>query len=213
MRMDDKIILITGGNSGIGKETAIDLASRGAKVYIACRNPAKCETAKVEISNATQSSNVQAIQLDLASFESIHNFSRNFHQLEKRLDVLINNAGTVASKRTLTKEGFEMDFGVNHLGHFLLTNLLLDLIKVASPSRIVVVSSEMHFFADLKMDDLNFENRSYSWMRAYSNSKLANLLFSNELARRLADDGVAVNSLHPGVVNTKVAASFNWFVK
>lgn len=213
MPMNDKVILITGGNSGIGKETAIDLAIRGAKIYIACRNPSKCETARADIINATQNQNVQGLQLDLASFESIHNFSRNFHQLEQRLDVLINNAGTVASKRTLTKDGFEMDFGVNHLGHFLLTNLLLDLIKAAAPSRIVVVSSEMHFFADLRMDDLNYESRSYSWMRAYANSKLANLLFSNELAKKLANDGVTVNSLHPGVVNTKVATSFNWFVK
>lgn len=211
--MDGKIVIITGGNSGIGKETALDLASRGAKIYIACRNPAKCEMARSEITNATQNQNVFGLQLDLASFESIHNFSRNFHQLETKLDILINNAGTVANKKSLTKDGFEMDFGVNHLGHFLLTNLLLDLVKSAIPSRIVIVSSEMHFFADLRKDDLNFDNRTFSWMRAYANSKLANLMFSNELSKRLMNDGVAVNSLHPGVVNTKVAASFNWFVK
>lgn len=213
MRLDEKVVIITGGNSGIGKETALDLAGRGAKTYIACRNPVKCETARNEIVNSTQNQNVFGLQLDLSSFESIHNFSRNFHELERKLDILINNAGTVASKRTLTKEGFEMDFGVNHLGHFLLTNLLLDLIKAAAPSRIIVVSSEMHFFADFRQDDLNYENRTYSWMRAYANSKLANLLFSNELSKKLMYDGVAVNALHPGVVNTKVAASFNWFVK
>lgn len=213
MRLDGKVVLVTGGNSGIGKETAIDLAMRGAKIYIACRNAARCSTARDEIVNSTQNQNVFGLPLDLASFESIHNFSQNFHQLESQLDILVNNAGTVANKKTLTKDGFEMDFGVNHLGHFLLTNLLLDLIKAAAPSRVVVVSSEMHFFADLRRDDLNFDNRTYSWMRAYANSKLANLLFSNELSKRLTNDGVAVNSLHPGVVNTKVAASFNWFVK
>lgn len=136
-------------------------------------------------------------------------FSLRFHKRENNLHILINNAGVMACPRMLTKDGFEMQIGVNHLGHFLLTNLLLDLLKNSAPSRIVVISSSGHKFTNIKTDDLNSE-KSYHKFKAYSQSKLANVLFANELARRLKDTGVTVNSLHPGVVQTGIINCL-WF--
>ena len=202
-KITDKIAIITGANTGIGKANAIDLAKRGAKVYIACRDAGKAENAMREIKRESGSDTVFFLELDLASMQSIREFSVKFHALENYLHILVCNAGVMACPKRFTTDGFELQFGVNHLGHFLLTNLLLDLLKQSSPSRIVVVSSGIYTRGKINKKDLMGE-LSYGKYSAYSQSKLANVLFSNELARRLDQSGVTVNSCHPGVVRTEL---------
>jgi len=203
VRADNKIVIVTGCNTGIGKETVLDLASRGATVYMACRDMEKCEKARLEIIETTGNSRVYSRKLDLASLESIRNFAKEFLEEESRLDILINNAGVMMLPRWETKEGFEMQIGVNHMGHFLLTNLLLDILKASAPSRIVVVASLAHKLGRINKKDLNSE-KSYNKYKAYFQSKLANVLFARELSKRLQGTGVTVNSLHPGVVQTEL---------
>lgn len=181
----------------------MDLAFRGAKVYLACRDYNKCETACNEIIQKTGNKNVFNRELDLSSLESIRQFSNNFLNEEKKLDILINNAGIMNCPKSLTKDGFEMQIGVNHIGHFLLTNLLLDVLKKSTPSRIVVVSSCAYLKGKIKKDDLNSEN-SYSPLDAYCQSKLANILFTTHLSKKLMGSGVTCNALHPGVVRTEL---------
>ena len=203
-RMDGKTVIVTGANTGIGKETALDLAKRGARVIMACRDLKKGETALNDIVEKTGSKNVVLKQLDLASLKSIREFAENINKNEPHLHVLINNAGVMLiPELTKTEDGFEMQMGVNHLGHFLLTNLLLDLLKKSTPSRIVVVSSVGHemFTTKMKFDNINSETIYEKW-DAYGQSKLANILFTRELAKRLEGTGVTVNSLHPGYVFT-----------
>lgn len=197
-RIDGKVVIITGANSGIGKVTAIDLARRGGKVYIACRDRRRGEDSLSEIVTVSGSTNVHLMQLDLASQESIREFSQKFHEVETKLHILINNAGVMACTKSFTKEGFEMHFGVNHLGHFLLTNLLLDLLKASAPSRVVVVSSLFHIVGKIRKADLGGEKFYSRWFQ-YASSKLANILFTRALARRLVGTGVTANSLHPGL--------------
>ncbi|KAL5276108.1 RDH13 family protein [Megaselia abdita] len=206
IRIDGKVVVITGCNTGIGKETALDLAKRGGKIYMACRDYEKCEAARIEIIGKSGNQNVFNRTLDLSSLRSVRAFCHQFLQEEERLDILINNAGVLGDSkvRQLTEDGFEMHFGVNHLGHFLLTNLLLDAIKKAAPSRIVVVTSLMYAAARIDKDDINLE-KSYKGMDAYSKSKLANLLFTKELASRLEGSGVTVNCCHPGIVKTDIS--------
>lgn len=199
--MDGKVVIITGANTGIGKETAKDLARRGASVYMACRDHLKCEDARQEIIKETDNLNVFNRTLDLSSLDSVRRFVAEFKKEEPRLDVLINNAGVMMCPRTLTKDGFEMQIGTNHMGHFLLTNLLLDLMKKSGASRIINVSSMVHTSGKLNKEDLNSE-KSYSKIGAYSQSKLANILFTRELAKRLQKSIVTVNCLHPGAVKT-----------
>lgn len=201
--MDGKVVIITGANTGIGKETAVDLAKRGAKIYIACRDKRKSEEALKEIKSRSKSSQAFQLELDLASLGSINGFSKTFHKLEHNLHILINNAGVMACPKMITKDGFEMQLGTNHFGHFHLTNLLLDLLKASSPSRIVVVSSSGHKLSGLMRDDLMGE-KSYSKLKNYGQSKLANILFARELAKRLKGTGVTVNSCHPGIVQTEL---------
>ena len=205
-RMDGKTVIVTGANTGIGKETALDLAKRGARVIMACRDLKKGETALNDIVEKTGSKNVVLKQLDLASLKSIREFAENVNKNEPRLHVLINNAGVMlVPELTKTEDGFEMQMGVNHLGHFLLTNLLLDLLKISTPSRIVVVSSVGHemFTTKMKFDNINSETIYEKW-DAYGQSKLANILFARELAKRLDGTGVTVNCLHPGVIFTEL---------
>lgn len=206
-RIDGKVVIITGANTGIGKETAIDLARRGGKIYIACRDLKRGGDALIDIRKESKSEDVHFLQLDLSSLDSVREFSKKFHQLESKLHVLINNAAVMGCPRTLTKDGFEMQFGTNHLGHFLLTNLLLDLLKAGAPSRIVVVSALLHKRGEIKRDDL-MGDISYGKQAAYCHSKLANNLFSHELARKLQGTGVTSNSLHPGVINTEILRYF-----
>ena len=199
--MDGKVVIITGCNTGIGKETALDLARRGASVYMACRDKVKCEEARQEIIKATGNLNVFNRSLDLSSLDSVRRFVAEFLKEEPRLDVLINNAGVMMCPKMLTKDGFEMQLGTNHLGHFLLTNLLLDTLKKSAPSRIINVSSLAHIGGKLNKEDLNYD-KHYVDVMAYCQSKLANVLFTRELAKRLKGTGVTANSLHPGAVNT-----------
>lgn len=196
-------MIVTGANSGIGKETAIGLARRGGKVYIACRNRERAEAALKEIKEKSGSDEVYFLLLDLASVDSINDFVKKFQQLEPKLDILVNNAGVMGCSRSLTKDGFEMQFGTNHLGHFLLTNLLLDLLKASAPSRIVFVSGLAHRFGSINREDLNSE-RSYWKFKAYCQSKLANNLFCHELNKRIDGTGVTVNCLHPGIIYTEI---------
>ncbi len=197
------VIVITGGNSGIGKEAAVALAAMGATTVITARDMAKGRAALEEITARSGSATVELMALDLGDFASIRAFSTEFHERFDRLDVLINNAGGILSERQVTAQGFEATFGVNHLGHFLLTDLLLDRLRSSAPSRIVNVSSFAHRFAvgGLSFSDLQSERR-YQSMDVYGKSKLANVLFTTELARRLEGSGVTVNCLHPGTVAT-----------
>ena len=202
--MDEKVVLITGGNSGIGKEAAVGLAALGATVVITSRDPERGQQAVDEIRERSGSEDVEVMALDLASFASIRTFAAEFLDRYDRLDVLLNNAGGILSKRIETAEGFEATFGVNHLGHFLLTDLLLERIKASAPARIINVSSMAHRGAlrGMAFDDLQSEKGRYSPSSAYAQSKLANILFTRELARRLAGTGVTVNALHPGGVSS-----------
>lgn len=204
--MAGKVAIVTGANTGIGKETAIGLASRGARVVITSRDTERGSEAVTDIRGRTGSTAVDAMALDLASFASIHRFAADFLDRFDRLDVLVNNAGLVQRRRTETADGFETTFGVNHLGHFLLTTLLLDRIQASAPARIVVVSSDAHRQArrGLDFDDLQSQ-RSYRPFAVYAKSKLANIYFARELARRLEGRGVTANSLHPGFVGSRFA--------
>ncbi|XP_022223647.1 retinol dehydrogenase 12 isoform X3 [Drosophila obscura] len=206
----DKVIIVTGSNSGIGKETVRELAKRGATVYMACRDMKKCEEAREEIVLETKNKYVYCRECDLASLDSIRHFVAAFKREQETLNVLINNAGVMRCPRSLTKDGFEMQLGVNHMGHFLLTTLLLDLLKKSTPSRIVNVSSLAHTRGEINTGDLN-SDKSYDEGRAYSQSKLANVLFTRELAKRLAGSGVTTNALHPGVVDTELFRHMSFF--
>ncbi|XP_063401185.1 retinol dehydrogenase 14-like [Mytilus trossulus] len=204
-RLDDKTVIITGASSGIGKEVAKNLAKRGAKVILACRNLEKTNKVVNEIKRQIRYAKIGVKHLDLASLRSIRQFAKDINQNEERLDILINNAGVFYCPDDLkTEDGFEMQFGVNHLGHFLLTNLLLDLLKKSAPSRVVTVSSNAHEKGRINFDDMNSE-KNYKPRACYDQSKLANVLFSRELSKRLKGTGVTTYSLHPGVVRTNIS--------
>jgi NAD(P)-dependent dehydrogenase (short-subunit alcohol dehydrogenase family) len=200
-----RVVLVTGGSSGIGREAAIALAARGDTVIVAARDRQRGEAAAVQIRSRAGNGEVHFAPLDLASFDSILRCAEDVLNRFDRLDALLNNAGAVLSDRRLTAEGYEQTFGANHLGHFLLTRLLLERLKASGRARVVTVSSMAHrFLLKMPFDDLQSE-RSYSAMRAYAVSKLANVLFSAELARRLEGSGVSSNSLEPGLVRTGFA--------
>ena len=203
--LDGRTIIVTGGNSGIGKEAAVELAAMGATVVVAARNRAKGEAALAEIKSRSGSDRVELGDLDLASIASIRAFADGFLATHDRLDVLLNNAGLTLRKRAETTDGFEMTFGVNHLGHFLLTALLRDRLVASAPARVINVASDAHRFARrLDFDDLMATKR-YRPFLTYARSKLANILFTRELARRLDGTGVTANALHPGFVASNFA--------
>ena len=203
-RLDGKTVIITGGNTGIGKETAIDLASRGAKVIIGCRSKERGEKALIDIKKESRSENVYLKMIDLSSFKSVRNFANDILDSEDRLDILINNAGIFMVEFGKAEDGFERHFQVNHLGHFLLTQMLIDLLKKSSPSRIINVSSMAYMGASISdLDNLGKEEH-YGGISAYSLSKLANVVYTKELHRRYAVNNVTSYSLHPGVVETEV---------
>lgn len=208
-----KVCIVTGANTGIGKETARGLAERGATVILAVRDAKKGEAARADIEATTRNPNVSVRELDLASAESIRGFAERFKAAHDRLDVLVNNAGVWTRGRQTTQDGFEAVFGVNHLGTFLLTHELLDLVRKSAPSRIVVVSSGLHYRGKMDWDDLQFDRRSYGGTTAYNQSKLANVLFTKALARRLEGTGVTVNALHPGVVATELTRELPGWMK
>jgi retinol dehydrogenase 14 len=206
--MSGKICVVTGANSGIGKETALGLAQIGARVVMVCRNAEKGKAALEEIRRESGSSQVDLLMADMSSQASIRALAEQIQQKYPRLDVLVNNAGGAALARTLSADGIEMTLASNHLGAALLTLLLLDLLKASAPSRIVNVSScEAQQPSRLDMDDLQFERRKYSGVAAYRQSKLLMNAFTFELARRLAGTGVTANCLHPGAVATNIWSS------
>ena len=195
--------MITGSNSGIGKAAAVALAQRGATIVMVCRDPAKGESARLDIiaRSGAKSEDVTLMLADLSSLDSVRQLAADFLKKDRKLHVLINNAGLILGDRRATKDGLETTFVVNYLSHFLLTNLLLGAIRSSAPSRIINVSSEAHTSGHIDFEDLRAE-KNYGGMRAYSQSKLAQVLFTHELARRLQGTGVTVNSLHPGVIAT-----------
>lgn len=204
--MSGKICLITGANSGIGKETALGLARYGATVIMVCRNPLKGEAARQEIQEKSGNPHVDLFMADLSSQQSIRQLAQDFQQKYTQLHILVNNAGSVFTRGMVSPDGIEMTLAVNHLASFLLTNLLLDTIKASTPARIVNVSSESHSAGWLDFDDLQGK-RQYRLLRAYAQSKLANVLFTYALARRLEGTSVTVNCLHPGRVSTNIWTS------
>ena len=199
-----KTVLLTGATSGIGLEASVALARQGARVIMVGRNQAKTEAARADVASRSGSKEVSYLLADFASQASVRALADAVRSRADRLDVLVNNAGGVNKARTVTADGIETTFAVNHLGYFLLTNLLLDLVVKSAPARVVTVASVGHRRGTLDFEDLGFERGGYSIMRAYSRSKLANILFANELARRRAGSGVTSNSLHPGSVDTNI---------
>ena len=210
-KLTGKTAIITGANTGIGLETAIDFAKRGCRVILACRSVEKGQAAVEEVKKRANSEDVVFVQLDLASLQSVREFAAKMLEEEAHIDLLINNAGVCIPPYTLTKDGFELQFGVNHLAHFLLTNLLLDRIKESPSARIVNVSSVVYIFGKINFDDLKSE-RSYSAMLAYARSKLANILFTRQLAKRLEGTSVTTYSLHPGSIRTELQRHINSFL-
>nr|XP_033792966.1 retinol dehydrogenase 14 [Geotrypetes seraphini] len=213
--MRGKTVIITGANCGIGRAAAAELARLQARVILACRDRQRGEEAAAAIRRELgeeepppHCGELLVKELDLASLSSVRRFCQEVVQEEPRLDVLINNAGILQCPYMKTEEGFEMQFGVNHLGHFLLTHLLLGLLKSSAPSRIVVISSKLYKYGEINFEDLN-SKQSYNKSFAYSRSKLANILFTRELARRLQGTQVTVNVLHPGIVRTNLGRHIN----
>ena len=209
--MQGKRVLITGGNSGIGLVSSMELARMGAEVVLACRDTDKTATALEQINTAAD---IPAVNLpvELASLQSVRDLGAAFLDRYDRLDVLINNAGIYPAKQRFTEEGFEMQIGVNHLSHFLLTNLLLDCIKQSAPARIITVTSMLHKRGRLDFDTFKGFTK-YSAQTAYNQSKLANVLFGVELAERLRGSGVTSNVLHPGGVNTDIVREAPWLLR
>lgn len=212
-----RVALITGANTGIGLATARELAARGVHVFVACRSVEKGDAAVDEIRKATGNQQVEMLALDLGDFDSVRACAKEFMARDLPLHLLINNAG-LAGAKGMTTSGFELAFGTNHMGHFLLTQLLLDRIKSAAPARIVTVSSRAHTrVSGIDWALLQRPTKSMTGIPEYGASKLANLLFSAELARRLAGTGVTTYSLHPGVVASEVWRALprplQWFAK
>jgi NAD(P)-dependent dehydrogenase (short-subunit alcohol dehydrogenase family) len=202
--MTGKTCLITGGNSGIGKATALGLARMGANVVFVSRNKEKGQAALTEIIAKSGNRNVELMLADMSSQDSTRRLAGDFKEGHEKLHLLVNNAGVYLTRRTTTVDGLESTFAINHLGSFLLTNLLLDLLKASAPSRIVNVTSDAHNGAKVNFEDLQGEKKFSGW-QAYGQSKLAMILFTHELAKRLDGTGVTVNSAHPGVVRTNFA--------
>jgi len=201
-----KIAIVTGSSSGIGYETARVLAIKNAKVIIAVRNLEKGRTAEEKIKAEHKDADITVMELDLADLKSVRTFAKNFKKHNKRLDLLINNAGVMMPPYSKTADGFELQFGTNHLGHFALTGLLIDLIQSTSNSRIVNVSSGAHKYGNLNFQDLNWENRKYKPMKSYGDSKIANMYFTYELNRKLEQNGnnPIVAAAHPGWTATEL---------
>ena len=202
--LSGKTAIVTGANSGIGKATALELAKMGTRLVMVCRNYEKGEKARQEIIAESQNENVELMLADMSSKDSIRRLASDFQNTHKKLELLINNAGVYLTRRQVTPDGLETTLATNLLGPFLLTNLLLGLLKSSASSRIVNVSSDAHNGIRMNFDDLQGEKRFSGW-QAYGQSKLGMILFTHELSKRLAGTGVTVNSVHPGVVRTNFA--------
>ncbi len=200
-----QLALVTGGTSGLGAETARALASKGASVVITARNVPKGEEVAEGIRKTTGNANVEVEELELGSIASIRAFAERFNAKHDRLNILVNNAGVMACPFEKTSDGFEMQFGTNHLGHFLMTGLLVPALIKGAPARVVSVSSLGHERSPVVFDDIHFEKREYDKWASYGQAKTANVLFAVELDRRLKDRGVRANAIHPGVIMTELA--------
>lgn len=210
--LSGKVFVVTGANSGIGLTTVQQLAKQGATVVLACRRVSEGEKARAEIAAGGVKGTIEVAELDLSDLASVRRFAERFLSTHTALHGLVNNAGVMNTPQGKTKDGFETQFGVNHLGHFLLTELLLDVLKRSAPSRIVNLSSCYHDVANghegrIEFEDLNFERRPYNGWASYAQSKLANVLHAKELAKRLAGTGVVTSSVHPGWVRTNLIRS------
>lgn len=212
--LNGKTCVVTGANTGIGEVTARELARAGARVILACRSESKTRPVIDAIRAETGNDQVEFIALDLSDLDSVRRCAAELLERTERIDVLINNAG-LAGQRGVTKQGFELAFGVNHLGHFLLTTLLLDRLKASAPARIVNVASASHYQArrGIDWDKVRGKTRTITATREYAVSKLANVLFTAELARRLENTGVTTYALHPGVVASDVWRRVPWPVR
>ncbi|KAK5644592.1 hypothetical protein RI129_005892 [Pyrocoelia pectoralis] len=212
--MESKTIIITGANAGIGKETALSLAKTGARIIMACRNMETGKICKDEIVNITGNTNVVIKKIDLSSFQSIRSFAEDIKQHEKSLDILIHNAGVWLKRHLKTDDNLDMTMKTNHFGPFLLTHLLIDLLKKSSPSRIIILSSVSHFVGRLHFDESQNYIPPCTGYLNYFNSKFANICFANELANRLKSFNITVNSVHPGLIKTEIWNSlpppFSW---
>ena len=204
--MDNRVYMITGSSSGIGKATATALATLGGTIVMVCRDRNRGESSRAEIREKSGNESIDLMVADLSSLQTVRQFASDFTQRYKRLDALINNAGLVRLRRSITPDGLETTFAVNYLSQFLLTNLLLPVLKMSAPARIVCVSSDSHYGARTDFDPKGLHG--YSIMRAYGQSKLAQILFTHELARRLQGSGVTINCLHPGAVATHMWSGF-----
>jgi len=210
--MQNKICLITGATNGIGQAAAKGIAKLGATVVVAGRNEERCQSTVAHIKSETGNSNVDYLLADLSVQSQVRQLAEDFKARYPRLDVLVNNAAAIYFRRQLSADGIEMNFAVNHLAYFLLTNLLLDTLKASAPARVINVASNSHFGKHLDFDNLELK-RGYWAGTAYGRSKLCNLYFTYELARRLANTGVTVNAMHPGFVATNMAANNGWLVR
>lgn len=213
--MEGKIVLITGGNAGIGLATAKDLAVKGAEVVITCRSDEKGQDGVDQIKKASGSSSVSYELLELSSQKNVREFAERIGNKYPMIDVLINNAGCFISDRIINDDAIEMQFATNHIGHFLLTNLLLPNLKAAGKARVISLSSMAHKSAkSLDLSDINYEKAEYKSWGSYARSKLCNILFARELGKRLEGTGISTYSLHPGGVRTQIAEkNVSWFMK
>ena len=205
--MEGKVCLVTGANAGIGKATALGLAQRGATVVMVSRDRERGEAAQAEIARQSGNESVDLLLADLSSQAEIRRLAAEFGRQYDQLHVLVNNAAIIPLQRRETEDGLEMQFAVNHLAYFLLTHLLLDVLKASAPARIVNVSSQTHQWGQIDFDDLQSE-KQYDPQPAYMQSKLANVLFTYELARRLQGTGATANCLHPGGIRTRLNANY-----
>ncbi len=212
MELKNKTAIITGATSGIGRVTAIAIAKEGARLVLPVRSIEKGEALKEEIAQKTGNTNVEIMHCNLASLDSVRQFAEDFQKKHKKLHLLVNNAGLWEAKRKASVDGIEMNFAVNHLAPFLMTNILLDTIKKSAPARIISVASTAHKYGKMRFNDLEGE-KSWGSMQSYAQSKLANILFTRRLAKELEGSGVTANCLHPGVVNTQLFNKLPGFIQ
>jgi NAD(P)-dependent dehydrogenase (short-subunit alcohol dehydrogenase family) len=207
--LNGRVAMVTGATSGLGREVAEGLAHRGAEVVLAARNRMKAEAAAAAIAEASGNLEIHYLLADFSSTSDIRNLCRRFRAQFGRLDILVNNAGAVFFRRRVNEDGLEMTFALNHLGYYTVACLLIDLLVESAPARIINVASESHRDSSLNFDDLQLQ-REYGPLKAYGRSKLANVLFSYELARRLWGAHVTANAIHPGFLRTEIAANIGW---